>query len=260
MTFEVLISTMNQKNDSILEKMNIDSDAVVINQCDIERRREFDYRGNHITWIDSKQRGLSRSRNLALKNSVADICLLADDDLVFQTGYKQRIIYAFKTHKEEMIRFRVSGIECKFKQYPNCEQKIGYIKSLKVSSVEIAFRRKNIVKSGIKFDEKLGAGTEFCMGEENAFLFQCFRKGLHMRFLPVEIANLHIGNSTWFVGFNRNYFISRGAMFAGMTKIFSHLLIFQFAIRKYTLYKKEISFFRAIKCMEYGRKKYLTDA
>lgn len=34
MDLQVLVSTMHQKDYSIIEKMNINSDAIIINQCD----------------------------------------------------------------------------------------------------------------------------------------------------------------------------------------------------------------------------------
>ncbi len=36
MTFELLLATMNQKDDSVLEKMNVNSDIIVCNQIENE--------------------------------------------------------------------------------------------------------------------------------------------------------------------------------------------------------------------------------
>ena len=85
-SIELLISTMHQKDYSLLNKMNINSDAVVINQCDEDSYNEFNLNGNHIVWINSTERGLSKSRNLAIKNSNADVCLICDDDEILKSN------------------------------------------------------------------------------------------------------------------------------------------------------------------------------
>ena len=54
----------------------------------------------------------------------------------------------------------------------------------------------------------------FC--EENALLFQCLRKKLKVYYIPKVIADLHIGESTWFTERNEQYFMGKGAAFAAM--------------------------------------------
>ena len=51
MTLQLLISTMHQVNFTLLDKMRVASDAVVINQCDRESRETIEYNGYSILWI-----------------------------------------------------------------------------------------------------------------------------------------------------------------------------------------------------------------
>lgn len=127
---------------------------------------------------------------------------------------------------------------------------------MKISSVEIAFRLESIKKSGIIFNELLGAGAKYSSGEESAFLFECLKKGLKIYYVPEKIASLHIGNSSWFKGYNKEYFISKGAAFAAMSKKLCLILILQFAIRKYKIYKNNVTFIEVLKHMLNGRKMY----
>lgn len=249
---------MYQDNPTeFLKKMSIQSDCIVINQCNVDSESEFKYNGYKILWINSTKRGLSCSRNMAIKRATADICVLSDDDLVYCDNYKDKIIHAFEGISDaSVIRFEIEGIEQVFKSYPSERIRCGYVKSMKASSVEIAFKRCDIVDNDISFDECIGAGTEFLMGEENAFLFSCLRKKLKMYFEPQLIAKLHIGDSSWFKGYNDDYFIGRGAAFAAMSERFSWFLVSQFALRKYHIYKKENSFFNSIKLMFKGVKQY----
>ena len=43
MTFNILISCMHQKDASIIKRSNIQSDVVVVNQCDHDSIEEYDF-------------------------------------------------------------------------------------------------------------------------------------------------------------------------------------------------------------------------
>ena len=75
MTLEVLVSTMYQKDYSLLDRMNIQTDAIVVNQCNENSIEKFEYKGHKIKWISLNERGVGLSRNTALMRSTADICL-----------------------------------------------------------------------------------------------------------------------------------------------------------------------------------------
>lgn len=258
MNLQVLVATMHQKDYSLLDKMNINSDAIVINQCDQNSENEIQHDEKKVKWFNDSDRGLSKSRNIALKHATGDICILADDDLEYVKNYSDLIIEQFKLHPQaDIITFQVEGIEKKFKSYHKEPRKLNYLTSMKVSSVEVAFRLEKIKEFGIKFDENFGAGSRYKMGEENIFLTKCLKKGLKIKYVPITIARLHIGNSSWFDGFNKQYFINRGAVFAAISKSFSFFLIVQFAIRKRKIYSENISVSSAIKFMLKGRKEYL---
>ena len=115
MSLQVLVSTMFQnKEEALMLKMNINSNAVVINQCGekIEETRIIAMDGKHITWVNSPERGLSKSRNLAIKNSDADICLIADDDMIYIDNYEEIVLKAFKDIPEaDLIAFQVQTLE-----------------------------------------------------------------------------------------------------------------------------------------------------
>ncbi|SHK14437.1 Glycosyl transferase family 2 [Hathewaya proteolytica DSM 3090] len=258
MRLQVLVSTMNQTNYSLVKKMNIQSDAVIVNQCDKNGIEEFKNDKWPVRWINSTERGLSRSRNAAIRNSVDDVCLISDDDIEYIDSYEKLILDQFKQYPDaDIIVFQVEGIEGTFKKYHCKVRELNYLTSMKVASVEITFRLDNINKYGIRFNELFGAGAKYCMGEENIFLFDCLKQGLKIVYVPIKIGNLHLGESTWFRGYNKEYFISKGAAFTGMSKLFSFLFIIQFAIRKYKLFRGKVRILQAVKYMLEGRREYL---
>ena len=258
MNLEVLVSTMHQKDYNLIKKMNINSDAVVINQCDDNCHNEFCQNEYRIKWINSTERGLSKSRNMAIKNSNASICILADDDLVYVDDYKEKVKTQFELYPDaDIITFKVEGIEEKFQDYHTKMRVLNYLTLMKVASVEIAFKRNNILRNSLQFDENFGAGAKYQMGEENIFLTQCMKMGLKIIFVPVKIADLHMGDSSWFKGYTKDYFVSKGAQFTAMSKLLSIPYILQFGLRKYNLYKVDMSLGDSLKYMLQGRKQYL---
>ena len=257
---QLLISTMHQTDHTLLERMRVSSDAVVVNQCDKDETVRFQYNGYNITWINSTERGLSKSRNMALRAATAEICVLADDDLEYCDDYANTILRAFQDNKNaDIIRFEIEGIERKFKQYDHIPRQYGYLGVQKMSSVEIAFRRRVLAEKGIWFNELIGAGTKYLMGEESALLVHCLKKKMAVRYYPTVVARLHIGTSTWFRGFNSEYFVGRGAAYAAMDRSLSPALIFQFAVRKRKRYKENMSPLSAMRYMFQGRNQYMRE-
>jgi glycosyltransferase involved in cell wall biosynthesis len=208
--------------------------------------------------ITYNDRGLSKSRNKALDNMRGEICLLSDDDVIYLDDIEDLILQEFDAHPDcDVLAFQVEGIDRKFKDYPARESAIGYLGSLKVSSVEIAFRADKIKKAGVRFHELFGTGSKYCSGEENIFLFECLHRGLKMKYIPRKIANLYVGESSWFKGFNRDYFFAKGAAYTAMSEKLSSLLILQFLIRKHSIYHKELKLTDAARAMYAGKAEYL---
>ena len=81
MNVVVLLSCMHQNDVNIIQRSNIQTDVVVINQTDIDTVDEFDFinrkgRRCHALFISTTERGLSRSRNLAIASAEkADVCM-----------------------------------------------------------------------------------------------------------------------------------------------------------------------------------------
>lgn len=239
MKIEVLVSTMNQKDiSSLISKMNIQTDAVVINQCDRNGYEEIEYKGNKIRVFNCQERGLSKSRNRAIKESKADICIIADDDMTYVDNYEKIISNRYLENKKaDILAFYVEDSESKKKMKK--KSRIKYLNSMKLRSVQLTFRREKICTQNILFDNEFGTGTDNYMGEENIFLFDCLRKGIKIYYIPNTIAKLNDSESTWFEGYNRKYFNVKGKAYYRMTKVFYPILILQFAVRKRKLYKEE---------------------
>lgn len=241
MKFEILLSCMNQKDVLIVRKSNINCNVIVVNQCDKDEFVNYE----NIKIINSKEKGLSKSRNLAIKNSNADICLISDDDEVFVDDVEKKIVKAYEDNPEaDIIIFKVLNVK---NNLGNKKKKLNIFDLLKVSSVQISFKKEKI-EGKIKFDEKLGSGTENGAGEENDFLFKCLKKKLKIYYIPIEIAKLNTVQSTWFDGYNEKYFYNRGRTTRYIFGFwFAFVYAIYFVIFKHKVYKKDISFLKALK-------------
>jgi hypothetical protein len=180
--------------------------------------------------------------------------------LIYNDDYEQIITKEFDNDSTlDVVAFSVRGIEGEFKKYRKNSRRVNFLSSMKISSVEIAFKRQKIMDNSILFDERFGAGAKYYMGEESIFLIECLRKGLKIKYTHKYIADLHIGESNWFEGYNERYFFDKGAVFTAMSRLLAIPYIFQFAIRKYNIYSEDLSMVETIRLMLKGRKQFLYD-
>lgn len=255
MRVEMLVSTMNQFNQEFLNKMNITTSVTVVNQITQHDEVPPNFTDETKKIISLRDKGLSKSRNLALKHASKEICVICDDDMQYVNGVENRIESEYIKHPDaDVIIFQVENLT---KQYPSQKKAINWLSSLKVSSVQITFRRKSIIQSNISFNEEFGAGSDhYISGEENIFLNDCLTKGLKIVYVPVVIGKLMSHDSSWFRGYNFDYFSTKGAFFEKVKPSLSLGFILLFALKKHKYYKQERSFAKAIKYMLDGRKSF----
>ncbi|MDO5573191.1 MAG: glycosyltransferase family A protein [bacterium] len=259
MKLQVLLSAMFLDGYEYISSLHISGNCLVVNQCDREAYDDIIEETRTVRYIETTERGLSKSRNMAIQNADAEVCILCDNDVEYVEGYEQLICDAFERHPEaDIIVFYIKRKEKPQPNYPT-ERSMDYLSVLKIFSPEIAFRREALLKAGIQFDEMFGAGARYYMGEENIFLYDCLRAGLKIQYMPVQIAGLKETESTWFRGYEDRFFLSRGANYCAMSKRYSLLLILQFAVRKRHEYHKDQKMLRAIKLMLHGRREYLME-
>ena len=251
MKLEVLLSVMNfTKKD--LDKMNITSDTIVINQCD---REDFETYKNYRVFY-SKEVGLSNSRNMGIKNAVGDILVLCDDDVIYKENYEKLIVEEFEKNKNaDIIVFNIDSPNRKIKLNKK-NKRLHFYNILRYTSTRVAFRTDVIQKSGLKFNPLFGPGSKYLNGEESIFLTQCLRKGLKIYSSTNNIATVLQNKSTWFKGYDEKYFFDKGAIYTAVNKRIRHILILQFLLRHREVLTK-IKFMNAYKIMLKGSKDYL---
>lgn len=252
MKFAVLVSCMHQKDYSIIENSNIQTDVVVVNQCDEDSINEFDFKNKkqivcHAVFINTTERGLSKSRNMALRNAQADICLICDDDEFFSDTLEEDILNEYSKHPDvDCITFALDRKDFPT-VYPQKTSALTAKMILQTSSQQITFRRKAITEKGILFDEKMGSGTKNGGGEENKLLFDCKKNGLRLLYVPTVIATINKGESQWFHGYDDIYMRNQGwASRRILGDFWGFLYCFFFCFRHIGVICKDMNFFRAL--------------
>lgn len=246
----ILMSCMHQSDHSILQRSNVQSNIVVVNQCDVEKVEEFEFinKSGQKRWckfISTTERGLSRSRNMALQSAPEDsICLLADDDETFVDNLEEIVSATFSQRPQaDLIAFSLKRDDLENgKHYPDTERKLRFKQILSTSSLQLAFCKASITRLGIQFDEKMGSGTGNGGGEENKFILDFRRKGASLIYVPCCIATVNPGESQWFKGYSPRHVQNVGWSSRRAIGPFIGFLYINYWVLTHRLfYKKDIS-------------------
>lgn len=230
---QLLVATMNQKDDSLIKKMNIQSDAIICNQCDRTSKEYYEYGGYHITYFNSDERGVGLNRNNALMRATGDICVLADDDMIFYDGYRETVEKAFaEYHDTDMIVFNIDDSADSARRKNTEAKKVHMLNYMNYGAARLAFRRKAVTYNGISFNLNFGGGTAHNAGEDTLFIRDCLRAGLKITAVPVSIACLTDSrDSSWFEGYNEKYFVDKGIVLAIAHPVLARLMALYMAVR-----------------------------
>ena len=258
MTIQVLISTMHQKDYSLLDRMNIQSDAIVVNQCDRNEIFEFEYKGHQIKWISLAERGVGLSRNTALMRATADILLFADDDVVYLDGYVDIVCSEFINNpKVDVFTFNLNSLNASRPEYLDSKNhKLHWHNSLKYGATRISIRRESAFKKNLTFSLLFGGGAVHQAGEDNLFITQALQSGMNVWASKALIGTVNQEESTWFKGYNERYYFDRGYLFGNMYgwKAKYLLMLLEFK-EKHT--KSQLSFHQRLKIEKKAIKEYL---
>ncbi len=255
MKIQVLIATMNQTDHSLLERMNIKSDAIVGNQCERNEIENFEFNNNSIKWLSFNEKGVGLNRNNALMRADGDICLIADDDMIYYDNYCDIIGQAFHRHPDaDIIIFNLKEKNPSRYVIPK-DIRVNRFNYLRYGTARIAFKLKSIKNNGIYFNQCFGGGTEYCHGEDNLFLTACLNNRLKIYAVPEYIAELtEERESTWNSGYDEKYLKDQGALYRAISRKWWKLLCLQDALRRCKSYK--MKWYKVYKIMKQGAKNY----
>ncbi|WP_417942055.1 glycosyltransferase family 2 protein [Flavobacterium sp. RS13.1] len=256
---EILISTMNQKSLDFLfpmfpSKHFSNYNILIINQS---KTTTLSSEFPSVRVINTSGLGLSKSRNSAIDNAIGKILIIADDDVIYQNNFIEKIITAYnKFDKATVINFcavKEKGVS--IKKYPGVSKpQLNAFEIFNISSIEMTINKEKLDSVGIRFDENFGLGSSFELGEEAVFLFDLKDKNEQIAFENQVIVKHEGLTSSNKIDSLRKYYIYGAILrrilitnypFWLMTKLF-------FDIKQKRL--KISSFFKAIYNANKGRK------
>ena len=258
MNLQVLVSTMNQTDHSLIHKMNLNSDAIIINQCNKLAASLEKHNGFLIHWYSFNERGVGLSRNNALMRANADIVLFADDDIKYVEHYRELILKEFEQlPKADLIIFNLDGSHTAHEEYENRRiHRLHFFNCMRYGTARIAVRLDKIRRANISFHLMFGGGARYACGEDSIFLADCLRHGLKIYASNKMIGALSGRPSTWFSGYNEAFFRDKGALFTCISRRFSWIWAIQFCLKHRTICQA-ISLPKALLLMREGRKDFL---
>lgn len=263
MNVQVLLATMHQTDHSLLEKMNIQTDIIVGNQCDQNSIENFEYEKHNVLWLSFAERGVGLNRNNALMRANSDIVLFADDDVVYYDDYADTICKYYQMHpKADVVIFnfkmrRGSG------EYYDRVKKAGRVTrwtASKYGTYCITARTERLRMANIYFHLQFGGGAKYSCGEDSIFLQDCIKKGLRVYATKDEIGVLDHGVSTWFNGYTDKYFYDKGIVFSMIHPCSAYLFSFFHCIKnrkKYCSYGCKDAIMQMFAGVHHRRKKQL---
>lgn len=214
MKVQVLASVMNEEPKALAGRMMLESDAVIINQCDRLDYEEIEWKGHRLRFCSFPERGVGRSRNEAILRADGDICLFSDGDIVYEPGYSEAIAAEFIRRPDaDMILFNVMVEEERRTYWITERKRVHWYNCGRYGAVSFAVRRESLLSSRVMFSLLFGGGARYSNGEDSLFLKELMDKGYKVYTAPVTIARETGGDSTWFRGYDEKFFRDRGVLY-----------------------------------------------
>ena len=260
MKLQVLVSAMHADAKELTNRMKLQTDAIIINQCDGNATEQFtieDAEGNmrEIKVYSFGERGIGLSRNNALLRANGEISLFADDDIIYGNGYEKKILDEFAAHPAaDVLLFNVSVNDARRTYYNTDFHRVRWFNCGRYPAYAIAIKTEKMHAKNLTFSLLFGGGAKYSNGEDSLFLVDCLRAGLKVYASPVLIGKEEEreSGSTWFAGYNRKFFYDRGVLYHYLYGKMAKIWGMRFLLKNKSVMCKEITFKQAYRWLKEG--------
>lgn len=216
---EVLFSTLNDGiNEIDLSFVNEDFNALIVHQVtNTQSGYNYDsYLSPHVRVIVSNDKGLSKSRNLAIKYAQGEISIIADDDIRHSELGLKKIYNIFKENEVAICIFMLHNPNGElFRDYSRLNAGILRNTRFSACSSELAVRTELLKNS--TFDEAFGLGSHY-PGFEETILLDEWKKSSHKFYFLNEPIAMHDDFEHTGSRKGKMYFFAYGAFLARTNK------------------------------------------
>lgn len=192
--FSLIIGTLNRPKcikyclESLRNQTYKDFEIIIVDQSkdDLTEKALEDFRDLTIVYERVTFKGLSKARNLAIRQAKGDYLCLIDDDAYYSEDYLSNIEKHIKTNNKTIITGYLWNTATKsdFVNYKalSDRKKLSYRQVIRYCpSPAISFPKEIISVSG-NFDEEFGVGAKYGAGEETDFILGAMRHGYVVRY------------------------------------------------------------------------------
>lgn len=258
--FEILISTMFRSDLSFLEAMFPNGDystypILIINQTDTARQLVSTQANVRV--INTEERGLPQSRNMAIHNAIGDVCLVADDDVLYVPDLASIILEGYTAYPDAVvITFQLQNTNgTLFRKYPAVTKHTNASYKT-VNGVVISFKKDVLLEKDVLYNLHFGLGATFSGANEYVFMRNVMKAKLPAYFVPTVILTHPEVSSGQDLGSDRLLFL-RGGLAYKCYGIWSYLWVLKyvFFLVRYKIIEAKYAFAKAKKGFS-GIKKY----
>ena len=248
-----LVSAVDGNIEEMIDGMHLESDAVVVNQCDAEGELSLNIDGNEIRQINITGRGVGANRNTCIENAPeCDVLLFTDEDIIYDEGYLKKIVDEYSAHPEvDALLFNIRVCEARRTYWNDRFKRIRFYNYGRYPAYSISIKKDVLMKSGVKFSTEFGGGAKYANGEDSIFLHELLKSGVRIYASAVCLGEETERESTWFSGYNERFFIGRGALYVKLYGAFAKMRALIFLIRHRYMYE-ELGFGRSYGLMKQG--------
>ena len=214
MRLQFLVSAVNEDVRTLAERMNLQADALIVNQCGKNEYEEYTFQGSRIQCYSFAERGVGLSRNSCLMRSDGDICIFADEDIIYRPGAAAAIEAEFERNPgADMILFNMDVPRERATYHIDGYGRVRWYNCGRYPTYSFAARTEKLHEANVTFSLLFGGGAKYSNGEDSLFLAECIRKGLKVYKAPVTIGRENGRPSTWFHGYDEKFFYDRGVLY-----------------------------------------------
>lgn len=214
MKIQLLVSAVNQDVSSLIDQMHIQTDAVVVNQCDRYGYEEIKKENSRIRVFSMPERGVGLSRNTALLHADGEICVFSDEDIVLCEGYADKILKAYEELPDaDMILVNVKVAPSRRTYWNEDIHRINFKNYGRYPAYSITARRDALLRANVHYSLLFGGGAKYSNGEDSLFLKDCLKAGMRIYSHTICIGEEKERESTWFSGYHEKFFKDRGVLY-----------------------------------------------
>lgn len=255
---QVLVATMGQVDHSLISKMNLQTDAVIGNQCERCSNDEYVINGKKYLYLNRPERGVGLNRNTALSHMGNGIITIADDDMTFVDNYESIIQNAFNQLPDaDAIIFNIQTIGTDMGRRINSKiKRIHFFNAFNYGATRISIKSVCVKRENLSFHTCFGGGTRYSCGEDTLFIADMLRHHLKIYAYPAFVGSVDQTSSTWFNGYTEKFYFDKGVLNKALSRSFAKPLCLYMLLRHPDYKKSGLTFSTAYRQMCKGMRAY----